>query len=161
MDEHTEHTPSSPNALQGLLSNPALLQTLAGLMKNAAPTTESTLKPAESASELNDASTTAPVNADMGTQEFSDGISRVLSDPAMMAKLPQMIELLKPMLVSSGEKGEAVPASANTQAALPKDVRCRNDLLLALKPFLSHERAAAVDAILRLSHLGNVLQTLK
>lgn len=160
MDEHTEHTPSSPNALQGLLSNPALLQTLAGLMKNAAPTTESTLKPAESAYELNDAST-APVNADMGTQELSDGISRVLSDPAMMAKLPQMIELLKPMLVSSGEKGEAIPASANTQAALPKDVRCRNDLLLALKPFLSYERAAAVDAILRLSHLGNVLQTLK
>ena len=37
----------------------------------------------------------------------------------------------------------------------------RNDLLCALKPFLSRERCEAVDMILRLSALGNVLKQLQ
>lgn len=148
MDEHTKVTPEPQNPLQGLLSNPALLEALGGLMSKSTPPQGDAPKDSESV---------ATVSAD--PQAFSDGISRVLADPEMMAKLPQMMELIKPMLTSNQGAAESVPAHA--EHTLSREARCRNDLLLALKPFLSHERAAAVDAILRLSHLGNVLQTLK
>lgn len=152
MDEQTQN-----NALEGLLSNPALLGALSGLMRNA-PRAEQT---ASAETGETDASTALPDAASAGnaTQAASDGIARVLSDPAMMAKLPQMMELIKPMLAASAESKDAIPAHA--QPKLSRDAHCRNELLLALKPFLSKERAAAVDAILRLSQLGNVLQTLK
>lgn len=149
MEEHTQ-----TNALEGLLSNPALLKTLSGLMSHV-PRTEVPASAEEGQKEARtDASSDSVV-----TQAASDGIARVLSDPAMMAKLPQIMELVKPMLAASAENKDAVPAHAPHR--LSQDAHCRNELLLALKPFLSKERAAAVDTILRLAQLGNALQTLK
>lgn len=92
-----------------------------------------------------------------GAGAESDGLSRVLSDPALMAKLPAVIEMIKPMM--SAEASTNAPTTLPTQKPLPHNRR--DDLLLALKPFLSTDRAAAVDTLLRLAQLGSILQNLK
>ncbi|MBQ9773808.1 MAG: hypothetical protein IJW30_04005 [Clostridia bacterium] len=142
MDETTATPSPLSEALNRLLANPELLRTV-GAMLGTPPT------PSGDA-----AASTAPAETVAASATpATDGLSAVLSDPALMAKLPQMMETLAPML-------QLIPASAPVH----KDGgshHCRDDLLLALKPFLSHERAAAVDTILRLSRLGSALQTLK
>ena len=93
-------------------------------------------------------------------QAMADGISRVLSNPEMMAKLPDVMKMLAPMMQQTqSSQSASVPASATPSHGVGKDRHgCRNDLLLALKPFLSPERCRAVDMLLGLSRLGDVLQ---
>ena len=81
-----------------------------------------------------------------------DGLASVLANPELMAKLPQMMAVLKPML------GTDLPKSLSGVGHSKSSEDYRNDLLLALKPFLSPERRNAVDAMLRISKLGNVLR---
>ena len=95
-----------------------------------------------------------------------DGLSALLSNPDLLARLPAMISMLKPMLqgldaspVKEGGGDSANAADTSTKGS--SGDRHRNDLLLALKPFLSKERCEAVDMILRLSALGNVLKHLQ
>lgn len=80
-----------------------------------------------------------------------DGISSVLSNPDLLAKLPQVMEVLKPML------GQAQAPSAPKPPS-PEEERDR--LLLSLRPFLSKERQETLEAILKLSKLGEVLKQL-
>ena len=87
-----------------------------------------------------------------------------------MAKLPQVMAMLRPMMEQASaaapqtDTGGATATSASAAAsALPsspqkKATDNRSALLLALKPFLSEDRRNAVDAMLRLSALGDVLR---
>ena len=141
--------PIDASALLGsLLSNPELLRNISSMIgKSGEGATE---KPAPQP-----ISSPSAANNDAVT----DGISRVLSNPEMMAKLPDVMKMLAPMMqgVQSSPRGSS-PTSASFQSE-EKDRRgCRNDLLIALKPFLSPERCRAIDMLLGLSRLGDVLQ---
>ena len=146
MDEEMHGASSVPPAemLGTLLSNPELLQRLGGIlggmMQSPAP------QKAEEHIETV-ANTSAPSSFP------SDGLSAILSNPAMMEKLPQIMAMMKPMLASA-------PPPKPSPTASPQ-INDRERLLLALKPFLSHERCEAVDAILHISRLGSVFQQLK
>ena len=89
-----------------------------------------------------------------------DALGAMLANPELLARLPQIMAANKPMLGNlpttehGGEK-------ASERKDPPPPTICREQLLLALKPFLSHERCEAVDMILRLSKLGAVFQLLK
>ena len=114
---------------------------LAGkLMQNAASTNQST---------------EAPSPASGG-----DMLSSVLSDPAFLAKMPQMLSAIAPMLQNANAAAPALPAAPST-AASTSDQAKRNALLLALKPYLSHERAEAVDHIIRLTGLIELFSLLR
>ena len=96
---------------------------------------------------------------------LTDGLGAVLSNPELLAKLPQVMAMLRPMMEQSAAQtaapqadAPAVPASAPTAEKKPPDNRTA--LLLALKPFLSEDRRNAVDAMLRISALGDVLRRL-
>ena len=83
----------------------------------------------------------------------TDGLASVLSNPDLMAKLPQMMTMLAPMMSSL----QSVPHDPS-----PKSTEdCRNDLLLALRPFLSPERCQAIDTMLRIAKLGTILRQIK
>jgi len=153
MDEQT--TPASDNAasvmLNRLLTNPELLKSIGSILSSSGE----------------NAKPTAPT-ADSGD---TDGLSKALADPALMAKLPQVMAMLQPMLASTPAEPtkQADSSSSNDNAVptigspIPKHPvsDCRNDLLLALKPFLSPGRCEAVDTIIRLSRLGSVLKHLQ
>lgn len=114
---------------------------LAGkLMQNAASTNQST---------------EAPSPASGG-----DMLSSVLSDPKFLEKMPQMLSAIAPMLQGTGDS-TAPTLPVPPTAPSTSDQAKRNALLLALKPYLSHERAEAVDHIIRLTGLIELFSMLK
>ena len=142
--------PIDASALLGsLLSNPELLRNISSMIgKSGEGATEKpSPQPISSPSVANN-------------DAVADGISRVLSNPEMMAKLPDVMKMIAPMMQQTQSPlGESAPASVASSQSEAKDRRgCRNDLLVALKPFLSPERCRAVDMLLGLSRLGDVLQ---
>ncbi len=152
-DIESNAPPSSADtgALLGkLLSNPDLIRNISSMLgtSGTGTTTEATPAPSNS--------------SPLGNNEaVADGISRVLSNPEMMAKLPDVMKMLAPMVQQTqSAQGASVPASAtHSYGGGERDRRgCRNDLLLALKPFLSPERCRAIDMLLGLSRLGDALQ---
>ena len=134
-------TPSS-EGLEKLLSNPELLRTIAALTGTGGG--------------VSNAQDAPPAQTSSAVQ---DGLARALADPELMAKLPEVMAMLRPMLQGGASAEAAAPTSAPVHAS--PQASCRNDLLLALKPFLSSERAAAIDLLLRLGKLGSVLNALK
>lgn len=148
--------PTDASALLGkLLSNPDLIRNLSSVLGASGAGTTTT-------SEAQTPSIPSNVLPAENNQAVADGISRVLSNPEMMAKLPDVMKMLAPMMqqAQSSSSGAPVPAIAtSSHGGGERNSRgCRNDLLLALKPFLSPERCRAIDMLLGLSRLGDALQ---
>lgn len=146
--------------LSTLLSNPDMLNQLRSAFGNNSAPQQEEKAPAEAESAgapSDDAEGAVPTGAG-GSVPPVDGLASVLSDPELMAKLPQMMAMLKPML-AAGDLGKKPNPPPKQHPRSSED--CRNDLLLALKPFLSPERRNAVDAMLRISKLGTVIKQIK
>lgn len=94
------------------------------------------------------------------TAGLAEGLGSVLSDPELMAKLPQVMAMLRPMLDGAMQGGSTEPVAKSEATPKKSPPDDRSALLLALKPFLSEDRKNAVDAILRISALGDVLRKL-
>lgn len=103
-------------------------------------------------------------------QDSPDILSSLLSNPELIAKLPQLISFVSPILsgfLGGGQK-ETPKESESAQAspALPTQIKhtphsdSRAALLCAIKPYLCSDRQAAVDYIIKLSRLGEILKTL-
>lgn len=142
--------PSDTSALLGsLLSNPDLIRNISSML-------------GQSGQATTEQATPQPANLPpLGSNEaVADGISRVLSNPEMMAKLPEVMKMIAPMMQQTQPAdGASAPASATPSHGGGHDRRgCRNDLLIALKPFLSPERCRVIDMLLGLSRLGDALQ---
>ena len=136
--------------LSSLLSNPDLIRNISAMIG----------KPGEGAIEKPATQSIPSQPIATNNDAVTAGISRVLSNPEMMAKLPDVMKMIAPMMQQTQSPlGESAPASVASSQSEAKDRRgCRNDLLVALKPFLSPERCRAVDMLLGLSRLGDVLQ---
>lgn len=145
MEQEAQSSPQAnenafSDALSSILSNHDMMEkirTIAGQMR------PDNAEQSSMESPIPQQSTTIP----------SDGLASVLSDPDLMAKLPQMMTLLKPMLAAN--------SNATDKGNKKTSEDCRNDLLLALKPFLSAERCQAIDTMLRISKLGTVIRQIK
>jgi len=118
----------------------------------------------------------------------SDAIGAVLNDPQMMAKLPEVMAMLKPMMSDmasmsgmagavGSEQGGAEGATAAVEAASVKPAQDggveaeaviaspskrvhdrRLALLKALRPYMSPRRQEAIDYILRMDRFGNMFR---
>ena len=134
---------SLSDALSNVLSNPEMMEKIRTIAQQLP----------------SDASSSAPPDglspASSPKAPSADGLASILADPQLMARLPQMMATLGPMLGSISP-----PATSHNKQEKPPEA-CRDDLLLALKPFLSPERCHAIDTMLRISHLGNVFSQLK
>ncbi|MBE6584372.1 MAG: hypothetical protein E7649_05270 [Ruminococcaceae bacterium] len=111
---------------------------------------------------------------------FGDTLSALLQNRDLITKLPQIISAAKPILDIMSKQGSlfsATPtesASSVTDSSVPAaaipaypaaSIKARNDsdrvaLLCAMKPYLSHDRQTAIDYIIKLSRLGDILKTL-
>ena len=96
-----------------------------------------------------------------------DIVSALLSNP----ELPALLSSIKPIIdmLGIGSTGQASPpvsppaalnTSANSTAKQDKTADSRTALLSAMKPYLSPERQNAVDYIVKLGRLGDILKTL-
>lgn len=102
------------------------------------------------------------------------GIGAVLQDPQMMAKLPEVMAMLRPMmgqLTGGASPDHAATATDVPAAAKPTEERslshhsggsgCRERrvaLLCALRPYLSPRRQEAIDYILRMDKMGKLFR---
>ena len=130
--------------LSAILQNPEIMGKLKDLLQDTQQNTQQDTQqdPQQAAAPL-------PVSADTA----ADGLASVLGNPALMAKLPQVMAMLKPML------SDSAPSPQSPKAPSPEERRAA--LLLALKPFLATERQQAVETMLQISRLGTVLRQLK
>ena len=74
--------------------------------------------------------------------------------PEMMQKLPQMMSALAPLM---GGKGEGKSSGSKKEI---NDGEKRKRLLAALRPYLSDNRRGAVDQILKVTEMTDILGTL-
>lgn len=100
-----------------------------------------------------------------------DIFSSLLSNPELLSKLPQLISVIGPLMSSfSQNQGQpqesSLPAHKTTESppAISGKPRFSSDsraaLLCAMKPYLCHDRQNAIDYIIKLSRLGEILKTL-
>ena len=80
----------------------------------------------------------------------SAGIDSLLSNPDIIAKLPEVISVIKPLM-----SNQQPQKSKNT--SFDK----RMGLLMAMKPYLSPKRCEAIDYIARMSKLSETVKGLK
>ena len=129
-----------PAGIEGLLASPELLRTLGTMIGNFSKPKDTSGAPAP----------TPPPN---------DGLSALLSSPDFMEKLPGIIETLAPVI-----SGLQAPPHAEPPKSVPAPTDrsgCRDQLLLSLKPFLSQKRCDAIDTMLRIAALSQVLGQMK
>lgn len=137
MDEQTARNAEEglSSALDSIFSDPATRERFESMVKSFR----------ENLSETASApSSSDPPPSDATGIGSSDGLATILSNPAIMEKLPTLLAGMK-------SSPAALPQQKTAEAR-------RRDLLLALKPFLSKNRGDAVDMILQISRLGNVLR---
>ena len=136
----------------GVSIDPAMIQAIGSLLSGLSQkgTTEQSKEDATPS-----AKEAAPVSASPTLSVGSDGLSALLSNPAIPELLPKLLPLIKPAMASISPQKEASSPSKEDPAV------CREHLLLALKPFLSAGRRNAVDTLLTVAKLGSVLQLLK
>jgi hypothetical protein len=106
-----------------------------------------------------------------------DLLSSLLSNPELLAKIPTIISSVKPLLDMLGSQmGQSsppptvqaasvkLPEAASASASVPTIARGKDSdraaLLCAMKPYLSRDRQNAIDHIIKLSRLGDVLKSL-
>ncbi len=102
-----------------------------------------------------------------------DILSSLLSNPELIAKLPTIIASIKPIIDMLGRANptasEAAPVVSLPQKSEPsvapvakvsRGPDSRTALLCAMKPYLSEDRRNAVDYIVKLGRLGDILKTL-
>ena len=115
-------------------------------------------------------------------EKFSSALNEILSNPQMLSAISSMAEKLKGDNQSAANTETAENPDTPTESAasnaglmvskLPellgmlsgKGVSAkhnrRNELLCALKPYLSQDRSETIDRIIRLSELSSVLKEL-
>ena len=101
----------------------------------------------------------------------TDILSALLSNKELISKLPQIISVAKPIfeLMGSSPALKTEHTEKSTSSALPaypaasarsKSEADRVALLCAMKPYLSRDRQNAIDYVIKLSRLGDILKTL-
>lgn len=113
-------------------------------------------------------------SAPTGGGGSGDILSSLLSNPELIAKLPTIISSIKPIIEIFGKSNSSVNDSVSVSAlphkpeavptSLTKEDRRGSDsrtaLLCAMKPYLSSDRRDAIDYIVKLGRLGDILKTL-
>ena len=94
-----------------------------------------------------------------------DLLSALSSNPELLSKLPALLSAAKPVMElfsgvgASKEQPSTQVVSTNKEGARGDSDR-RAALLCAMKPYLSRERQATIDYVIKLSKLGDVLKSL-
>lgn len=145
-----------PEALGRLMRDPALLSRIGEIVKTAAeaPPSEETAAPSpKDAQSAPPEEASAKAEAETETETEKSPSLPVGASP--LAASPALLEMLPALLSSFGGR----PLSGTGRGKGPMGER--EALLCALKPFLSPARREAVDTVLRVARLRELLQGLQ
>lgn len=88
----------------------------------------------------------APSDKATDAQTAPSPLSALAANPELMAKLPELLSVMKPLLGGAKDTGQTDKKLA---------------LLCALKPYLSPKRCETIDYITKVSKLGDTLKHIK
>ena len=164
----TEDSAPSPlgDALGSLLSDPAMLSRISSLMgalsggkpdSNTADSDTASDDAQSQSASTQTAEPAQPANAPP-PGNLEGGLASVLSNPELMAKLPEVMATLAPMLTggkhqndeNSHKDGDKEDGKDQKHA---QSCDKRIALLRALKPYLSPRRCEAIDYIIKLDRI--------
>lgn len=141
MDNETKNsTETSP--FETLFSNKELMSRLSEIAKDL----KTSMKDSPDALPSEDASPSAEATTVPFPASSSDALSTALSNPELLAKLPEVVAALSSV------------SGTGTSKKGPSDKRTA--LLLALRPYLSPSRCEAIDYITRIGKLGDLIKNL-
>ena len=106
---------------------------------------------------------TATPQKDEPAPPAGDLLSALSSNPELLSKLPVLLSAAKPVMElfsgasGAGKEQSAAPMGKESEKS---DSDRRAALLCAMKPYLSRERQATVDYVIKLSRLGDILKSL-
>lgn len=113
---------------------------------------------------------TAKDSGPQSSQPNTDIFSSLLSNPEILSKLPQLMSVISPLIGSlSAQSKQSDYTQAQTQSIISPPVTHtqskpqadnRAALLCAMKPYMGKERQDAIDYIIKLSKLGDILKSL-
>lgn len=92
----------------------------------------------------------APASAEREEAQSASAVPQI--PPEMLARLPQMMSALSPLL-SGGKEGKKEDGPSGDKG----DAEKRKRLLAALKPYLSSSRRDAVDSILKVTEMTDLM----
>ena len=124
----------------------------------------------------------SPKNVDEN-EKLSSALNQIFSNPQMLSAISSMAQSLKsnnsvasPVEANATEKEKSEPPPSQSASAIPEKLpellnmlsqnssgikqSHRNELLCALKPYLSQSRSDAIDKIIRFSELSSVFKAL-
>lgn len=130
--------------LSGLLSDPEVMSKVTGVL--------SSLSTSGGKEETPAAPTSTPTSAPPASDDISSKLLSVMENKEIMSKLPDVMAAMGPLL-SGGGGGKG---GGGKKSECDK----RTALLLALKPYMSPRRREAIDYIIRLNKLGDVIKTI-
>ena len=107
-------------------------------------------------------------SAEPAASGMGDMLSAFLSNPELIAKLPTIVATVRPIIEMLGKSAaapvSAQPASESQTIALEPSKLQNSDsktaLLCAIKPYLCSERQTAIDYVIKLGRLSEILKTL-
>lgn len=103
------------------------------------------------------ASASVPAGAD--ADRPGGTLASLLGNPQIMAKLPDIMATLAPML-NRGSSGADTKKGGDVRKDGKSKPDCMTPLLIALKPYMSPRRCEAIDFIVRLDKIGVLLHGL-
>lgn len=121
------------DAVQSILANPAFAKLAAEVSGGIAPT--------------------QPQNEPQSAPASAPAMPQI--SPEMLAKLPQMMSAMAPLL--SGMQGKGDGGKDGDGGKKEGDAERRRRLLAALKPYLSHQRKDAIDSILKVTEMTDLI----
>lgn len=102
----------------------------------------------------NSTSAAAATSATAGGADRLAGLTSLLSDNDFMSKLPGVLSMLKPEgSVATGAPGQGKPPHPGCDR--------RVALLSALKPYMSPKRCEAIDYLIRINRMGDILRRVR
>lgn len=122
------------SAVQGILKDPAFAKLIGELSGGA---------PQESAQEEK----AAPAS--------TTGIPQI--SPEMLSRLPQMMSALSPLVSGMRDKAGGKDGKDGASGGASGDAEKRKKLLAALRPYLSSQRKDAIDSILKVTEMTDLI----
>ncbi|MEE1356500.1 MAG: hypothetical protein UHG68_02930 [Clostridia bacterium] len=171
------------DVFSALLSNPAMLSSIASLLSNMPKDTppadsgegaeHGTENDTENGAEHTNAQTDGSGAGAQAIPDLSGILSTAMQNPQLLAALPKMMSTLSGVFGSKeetqkeeqkeghrDESGAAFPllSKGSSHPRPAKVTDRRSALLLALKPYMSHDKAEMIDTIVRIIEIMSLIK---
>lgn len=161
----------SPDLLTSLLGDSQLMERVSQLVAQSraahdndavaasadAPSAKHTEAPDRPPSE----DTAAEQSAPEGGGDRLGGLASLLGDNELLSRLPSVLSMLSPDEPTGSGGGDKLPGSGGGGAKPPPGCDRRVALLSALKPYMSPRRCEAIDYLIRINRMGDILRRVR